>query len=372
MSEKRKQCVAAVPFILLQAGQLSLDDALAEALDDEASEDVGLGEDRLVLWSSISLVSKSFAHKSFHNTFAEDSSVSTLTHCSIMSEEEAYSTKTEAFHHSCSLSPAVLRAMCHGVTSLQFDLETEPYCSYPRKSSLRMSRTILANEARRRVREHGVPKAGSPNSHANIPALLTFLLENPITDEEEIAYLQSSVGRLRQNILDIASSSSNGMATSTLQWRGNPCFLRMYHCLLHLRDEFVMRDRALTRQELDDPNRVTFLDRLEALYNSKDFQPRTFARMVLHEDFATSFVLTLEGMPVPTNKNILKRKLSECRYKLLKIINNYEKSGNGDGNEIEDADGNVFKHGACNRIHTHRICFERCASYDECSERRHG
>ena len=75
---------------------------------------------------------------------ADDHSLSTI---STNMSEETIPTKCKGFHHTEGLSPSVLLAMCVG-TDHEIDLEAEPFKSYARKSSLRLSRVALGKEAK--------------------------------------------------------------------------------------------------------------------------------------------------------------------------------------------------------------------------------
>ena len=196
-----------------------------------------------------------------------------------------------------------------------------------------MSRTILGNEARRRHKEHNASSEGKPNSHAKLSVLTEYLEKNPIKEDVELLYLKNAMAKFGQNVQRFVATANNGLNANTSLWRGFIPFLRLYHAIITLRDQFVLRDNTLTRRELDDSNRQTFWDALAALFNNVDFKPVSTALMMVHDDFLLQHDLSIDknAMPVPTTGIILKKKVSECRYKLLTIMKNYEVSGMGDG-----------------------------------------
>ena len=155
---------------------------------------------------------------------------------------------------------------------------------------LKLSRTVLSNETKRRIKDHDV-KSKPPNTHSTIAFLTALLKENPISETMEVLYLKKAKDKFVENIRRIVATTNSGLTPSSNQWRGIEPFLRLYHVLLFLRDKFLMRDNTLSRRELDDPNRKTFFDEAEELYNDPNFAPNTIACMTVHPDFAGSFAL---------------------------------------------------------------------------------
>ena len=169
-----------------------------------------------------------------------------------------------------------------------------------------MSRTILGNEARRRHKEHNASSEGKPNSHAKLSVLTEYLEKNPIKEDVELLYLKNAMAKFGQNVQRFVATANNGLNANTSLWRGFIPFLRLYHAIITLRDQFVLRDNTLTRRELDDSNRQTFWDALAALFNNVDFKPVSTALMMVHDDFLLQHDLSIDknAMPVPTTSKL--------------------------------------------------------------------
>jgi hypothetical protein len=70
------------------------------------------------------------------------------------------------------------------------------------------------------------------------------------------------------------------------------------------------------------------------LYNDDQYNPQTLVFPCLHQDFEQS--LTLYAIDAPmVNPQKLKEKWADVRGKLVIIVANYEKSGNGSGNRLD-------------------------------------
>ena len=55
--------------------------------------------------------------------------------------------------------------------------------------------------------------------------------------------------------------------------------------------------------------------------------------------FSVEHVLDQEGIPLPVCGDVLKKKMSDARYKMLDIITKFDKSDQGDGSILEPEDG---------------------------------
>ena len=109
---------------------------------------------------------------------------------------------------------------------------------------MKLSRTILGEEAKRRIENNGADASSKPNSHATLAVLTSYLKNNPVTQVVELQYLANAMETLVNNIKHLAETSNTGMKSNTAQWRNFlPCdYLRFYHVLIELRDKFLMRD----------------------------------------------------------------------------------------------------------------------------------
>ena len=182
----------------------------------------------------------SFRFVIFHYivTSVDSEDNSTITTFYTMAGDDTYPTQCEGHHHNEGLSPTVLIAMCVG-TPHEISLDVEPFASYARKSTLRLSRSAMNAEARRRLREHDASEEGKPNSHTTLSGYLSYLRDNPITEPMEVTYLQTAMARFTEDITRLnESANSNSSASSpSTTWRGLEPNLRLYHVCVELRDK---------------------------------------------------------------------------------------------------------------------------------------
>ncbi len=121
-------------------------------------------------------------------------------------------------------------------------------------------------------------------------------------------------------------------------WIGNVPYLRLYHCLIddNIREAYVNRDNVMSRLELDgrnsDSRLLTFYEKVSIKYNDPNFNPVSEELNDLHDDYTSPIDLCYSGAPTPTTPNKIKDVLTNCRAKLTIIIDNWERSGNGNGN----------------------------------------
>jgi hypothetical protein len=126
------------------------------------------------------------------------------------------------------------------------------------------------------------------------------------------------------------------------QWTGLNPYLRMYHVLMEdtVRHAFMSRnDVLLDRQALDACNSSsrlpTFYKIVVKTFNDSTFNPTTEALPNLDEYFVNPIELKFEDAPTPTSPDKVKDKLADVRAKLVILISDWEKSGNGGGNRAE-------------------------------------
>ena len=91
-----------------------------------------------------------------------------------MPDDDTIPTKCESHHNNEGLSPMVLIAMRVG-TPHELDLEKDPFQSYARKTSLRLSRQAMGNEAKRQLKDHDASEEGKPNNHFTLAAYNRYL-----------------------------------------------------------------------------------------------------------------------------------------------------------------------------------------------------
>ena len=87
-----------------------------------------------------------------------------------------------------------------------------------------------------------------------------------------------------------------------------------------------------TREELDGRHSALYKDFYEKAadrFNDKEWIPNSLVVPNLHEDFKRSKPLPLNVTPIMAEQ--FKKKLSDNRYKMVKVIADWERSGSGSG-----------------------------------------
>ena len=100
---------------------------------------------------------------------------------------------------------------------------------------------------------------------------------------------------------------------------------------------------AKPREELDGRNTTLFQDFYELAatqFNNVNWIPHSLVVPDLHEDFQSSKPLLLNVTPITADQ--VKKKLNDNRYKMVKLISDWERSGAGAGmvNDMIDEDNN--------------------------------
>lgn len=170
-----------------------------------------------------------------------------------------------------------------------------------------------------------------------------WLKVNPITGLQDLAFLTEEEEKYR-TILNNAATERNLLAETQAQaWIGNAPWLRLAHAVLA--DEVVEAYKSVNDwngRELTDARNSTVRPRsFEELcankYNDPTFCPKTMEYGELHDDYLLPIDLPHEDAPMVTAGKI-KDKLSHARCELMKMIADWEKSGNGEGQRNEDSE----------------------------------
>ena len=117
-------------------------------------------------------------------------------------------------------------------------------------------------------------------------------------------------------------------------WSNDIPYLRLYHTLVdnNIRWAFGEAYSIRTREELDARNSGLYKSIYEKAvekFNNKDWIPLSTVFSDLHEDFEKSKPLPLNVAPITAEQ--FKEKLTDNRYKMVKVIADWERSGSGRG-----------------------------------------
>jgi len=252
-------------------------------------------------------------------------------------------------------SQSLLLIVSHGLTSLQGpsrclgDLEVEPHKSCKPRTKIVCSNKDMATEVTRRATVMKIKEKGKPPKPKNWSSakLVDWLSQHPRLDRDDIAFLRRQEFALFTALSAAAAEAAEEKANSTRAnaWRGNEPYLRLHECACHdkAREASLHKDSVMTRPEfkLDARNNssrpLTFEEVVSELFNNEAFLPTTEALPNLADAFLQPIDLPFSEMPGPIAPDQVKSKLADSRCRLMKVINRWERSGNGFG-QMRDED----------------------------------
>ena len=141
------------------------------------------------------------------------------------------------------------------------------------------------------------------------------------------------------------------MAIALGAWNGPLPYLRFIHAITdcsEIRIAYLKRNDPLTREQLDSVNSPTrpktAYEMIADKWNDPDFNPVTRVTKCHHADFTLPIDLCHSKVAslVPADATSIKNRLSTIRVTLLRIIEKWEQSGQGDGGMHEERDASTF------------------------------
>jgi hypothetical protein len=162
--------------------------------------------------------------------------------------------------------------------------------------------------------------------------LVNWLYKNPVTSLLDREFLIHEEQKL-YNMLDQAAREKEASVNT---W-SNLVWIRLYLCLYdeRARPFFLSKDDVLDRQELDahkhEDRPPTLFEKVAELVNDKENVYQLEAWPDLHHVFAKALTVSADIMPGKVSAEDVKRRLAESCARLLKIITNWDLSGNGFG-----------------------------------------
>ena len=185
-------------------------------------------------------------------------------------------------------------------------------------------------------------------SNWKIDKCINYLMSNhiPTSKEADLEWLESELDKWKGIQVTINESHQN--ADDRIlhhSWTSDIPFLHLYHTLDEdgIRSAFGKAYNAETREELDGTNTMLFQDFYELAatqFNNANWIPNSLVVPDLHEDFRSSKPLPLNVTRITADQ--FKKKLNDNRYKMVKLISDWERSGAGAGmvNDMIDEDDN--------------------------------
>ena len=242
----------------------------------------------------------------------------------------------------------VLFAMSEGIPTNVATLpkhKDPPFCiSKKYHREVKPDLGTLQQEVVRRYNAYGLSSNGKPlrPKNWNKDKCLAFLNEHPIpalAHFSEIEFLQKELQKWSE-IQKTVNDSQQQEEDRVLQksWNSDVPYLRMYHVLIDdkLRLELTKAFTVKSREELDGRNSgiyKSYYEQAAEKFNDSEWIPSSLSLPDLHDDFAESKMLILNVMPITAE--VFQRKLEDARYKMVKVIADWEKSGSGRGQVVE-------------------------------------
>jgi hypothetical protein len=169
--------------------------------------------------------------------------------------------------------------------------------------------------------------------------------------EDDISFLVTESNRFKATIVDAVTEQQNGASVngpsgpSGGSWRGSVPYLRLILCLLEddIKEKYLRRGDTMSRQELDGRNSEqrdpTVYEIIADRWNSSNFNP-TLLVSTVHEDYRTPVDCSHQEVSnlQPATSSKVQNCLSSMHADLICIIQNWERSGQGDSGMLPSDD----------------------------------
>ena len=248
-----------------------------------------------------------------------------------------------------------LLAMCIGLHGKEDSSFCDPKedKDYKRAKD-RLTRLPNAKDLKKEViRHHALENPGKKEKGCRswtIGKCKEWLLDHPIVNKACRQFLEKEEQHVRSIVVKSIeeSASSAVLAPTADSWVGMEPYLRLFHAMVEnevyasYMKIHEWQDRASTDARSSDIRPKTFYELCAEKFNDEEFWPITKAYPSLHDDFQVRHVLKPYNMPVVTGDKI-KEKLGTLRCNLMRIVMNWDKSGNGSGQraETDEAFGHI-------------------------------
>ena len=233
----------------------------------------------------------------------------------------------------------VLFAMAIGCHSMDIpDHKDPPFCrSKTYHLEIKPDSSTLKLEVTRRWKAYKTSGRQPRPANWKIEKSLEYLMNNPIPSTEKVdrEWLKAEIEEWK-GIQEMINKSQQHEEDKVLHrtWSNDTPYLHLYHTLVDdsVRGAFGEAFAVKTREELDGRHSAlykTFYEKAADRFNDKEWIPNSLVLPNLHEDFKRSKPLPLNVTPITAEQ--FKEKLSDNRYKMVKVIADWERSGSGSG-----------------------------------------
>jgi hypothetical protein len=268
----------------------------------------------------------------------------------VTSNKSNFSCEAEKILVENSNKLSCLYTLCIGLETTSDDGTTKPLLNFDdsafkklKKKDIKPTLEFVKEEIQRRYLVEGsIQKLPKPKGWT-FSKCLQFLMEHPITGDNEISFLTKKAKEVIQLLQEASTPEEDD--NSLKKWVGQLPYLRLIHCLLDddVKDKWIHRNDPKTIQQIDARNSTAreenAFEAIARLWNDQNFKPKTTVSNI-HSDFATEidigYEATIEYVRATPAK--IKDKIAKMKTDLTIIIQNYERSGQGDGGNLEEED----------------------------------
>jgi hypothetical protein len=182
---------------------------------------------------------------------------------------------------------SMLYVLCIGLETTTDDAQKKPLLDFnddcfknlKKRKDIKPTLEHLREEITRRSFFDDTPKKPKPKGW-NFSKCLQWLMQNPITNHDDVAFLEKKV----QEVIQIAAAAApdcQGDDDSGKNWVGALPYLRLIHCLLEddIREKWIHRNDPRSIQEIDARNSEVRVENayemIASRWNSTTFNPQT-------------------------------------------------------------------------------------------------
>ena len=165
-------------------------------------------------------------------------------------------------------------------------------------------------------------------------------------DHCDIKFLEKEVGKIENILVDKIAAQEKEKELKELAnpfWAGKHCWLMLFEAMVsdRCRERYLQSGKWGDRREIDgrnsDQKPPEWYDEVASVYNDPNFEPITTAYPELHEDFKDCILLSRDEHHIPQADGAkIKAQLMTVRGQMMKLIANWEQSGNGPDPEVKE------------------------------------
>lgn len=274
----------------------------------------------------------------------------------VVIEDVTNKSRSQTIYEAMGNSKRVLVTLCIGLNRENgaplIDLSESPW-SQELKGTMKPTNRELAMEVCRRQNllagTNGTSSKQFKMKPKNKPreVLLEWLNSWPVRDANCLTFLFTEAQRVEDLLqASLDEGRENAIAMQHGAWTGPLPYLRLIHSITDCNETrlaYLKRNDPKTREELDAANSPirpkTAYEIIADKWNDPDFHPVTQVSNC-HVDFASSIDLCHSKVAslTPADAIGVQNRLSSMRVTLLRIIEKWEQSGQGDGGRADETE----------------------------------